>query len=63
MHSQDSLNFWVCAPFFTLEFVTAVEKWMEELAADPNMKQWFVDGVNRLEQGLLLGGSSARGRV
>jgi hypothetical protein len=30
---------------------------MEELAADPNMKRWFVDGVTRLEQGLLLGGS------
>jgi hypothetical protein len=49
------VNVWVCAPYFTLELVEAVEKWVVELPGDTNLKQWFVDGANKLDTGLRLG--------
>jgi hypothetical protein len=46
--------FWVCSPYFALELEDAVEKWVAELPADPTLRQWFVDGANKLDEGLRL---------
>jgi hypothetical protein len=50
-----AVNVWVCAPYFTLELVGAVEKWVGELPGDADLQNWFVAGANKLDDGLRLG--------
>jgi hypothetical protein len=49
------VNFWVNSPVFALELDEAVEKWAGDLAGDATLQQWFVAGVDKLENGLKLG--------
>jgi hypothetical protein len=48
------VSFWVCAPFFALEMIDAVERWLAELVGNAALQQWFVDGADKLDNGLKL---------
>lgn len=54
VNGPGDVNFWVCAPYFALELVEVVERWMGEFAGAADLQQWFVDGANKLEKGLQL---------
>ena len=47
-NDDGSVNFWICAPYFALEFVDAVEKWSEDLRNNSTEQSWFVNGANGL---------------
>ena len=48
------VSFWVCVPLFALELIAAVESWLNALGADSRLQQWFVDGAEKLDEGLKL---------
>jgi hypothetical protein len=54
-NDDGSINFWVSAPYFSLELEAAVENWINHLAGDEIRQTWFACGVKCFESGLELG--------
>jgi len=48
----NSVQIWLVAPFFVLDFIEAVETWVKELSGAPPLGPWFITGATELEEGL-----------